>query len=163
MSGELKYPLVNGYDPKTPLSDLKRELLVNEVIRCDGNKAKAWKRIYMPELCEKDEDGKEKPIPRARANYPYLAFKGKMIQERYRYLVDQHLDHVGIDTRHLLMKSAKLVDAAVAKKDIQGFSTMVNTILKLKGEDIVKVAQITKEVKLTEEDLSKVTDIFKDL
>lgn len=161
--GERKYPLIAGYDPTTPLDDLKRELYVNEVIRCDGNKSLAWKRIYMPELCVKDEDGNYGKIPRSRANYPYIAFNGKKVKERYRYLVDQHLDHVGIDTRHLLMKSAKLVDAAVNKRDIQGFSTMVNTILKLKGEDVIKVAQITKEVKLDEEDRKKLQDIFKDL
>lgn len=157
MATELKYPLVAGYDPKTPLSDLKRELLVNEVIRCDGNKAKAWRKIYMPELPA------DQKIPRSRANYPYVAFKGKAIQARYKYLVDQYLDHCGIDTRHLLMKSAKLVDSAVAKRDIAGFSTMVNTILKLKGEDIVKVAQITKEVKLDAEDMDKIKDLFNDL
>lgn len=153
MATELKYPLINGYDPKTPLSDIKRELFCNEVIMCEGNKAKAWANIY----------NKGEKIPRNKANYPYIAFKGKQIKARYKYLLDQHLEHVGIDSRHLLMKSAKLIDAAVAKKDIAGFSTMVNTILKLKGEDIVKVAQITKEVKLDAEDIQKVQKIFEDL
>lgn len=158
-----EYPLVNGYDPKDPLPDFKREKYAHEIIRCDGNKVKAWKTIYMPELIGAGEDGKDLKLPRAKANYPYVAFRGKQMQARYKYLVDQHLDHCGIDTRHLLMKSAKLVDTAVAKRDIQGFSTMVNTILKLKGEDVVRVAQITKEVKLTEEDMDAVKGIFSEL
>ena len=160
---EEKYPLINGYDPKEPLVDLKRELFVNETIRQDGNKAKAWKIIYMPELCIKDADGKEKKIPRSKSNYPYMAFKGKRIQARYKYLVDQHLEHIGIDTRHLLMKSAKLVDFAVTKRDITGFTQMVNTIMKLKGEDIQRVAQITQEVKISPDDVKEIKDIFENL
>lgn len=147
-----KYPMIGLYDPMEPLQDTANELLAHELIKCRGNKAQAYRNIF--------NDGQ--PLERKKANAPYLRFAGNKIKARYSYLLDQYLDGVGLDSKSLLMKSAKLVDKAVKDNDITGFSQMVNTIMKLKGENVTKIAQITK-VEVSQKDLDTISDLFNEM
>lgn len=150
VASDPKYPTVNGYDPTKCMADATKELLCHEYIKQGGNKRRSYAIIY-------GIDGK---IPRSKSNMPYVIFSGKMIQARCQYLLDQHLEGVGLDTKNLLAKSAKLIDAAVTKRDITGFATMVNTILKLRGEDVIKIAQVNKNLTITDEDFAAVEELF---
>lgn len=145
------YPMVGTYDPTMSLPNVKHELMVRHMIANGGNKKAAYRKAFIP-------DGEK--LPASQANKAYLIFKRKDVQARYQFLLDQQLDDAGLDSRSLLMKSSKLVDAAVAKKDINGFATMVNVIQKLKGEESIKIANVTQTINVTPEDSKAIEGLF---
>lgn len=145
--------LIAGYDPQTPLKDPRRELYCHEIIAQGGNKKRAYELAYLAGV----------PLPKSKANYPYIYFKGPQIRARYDVLVNQHLDSVGLDTKSMLVKSAKLLQQATKDNDIQGFTTMVATIMKIRGTDIKKVMTVSKKMEVTAEDLETIEGIFENL
>lgn len=142
-----------GYDPSKPLARPEREAYCHAIIACGGNKTKAFEQVYNE--CRK--------LPRSKANYPYAYFKGAQIRARYDYLLAEYLNNVGIDAESLLVKSAKMIEVAVASQDIQGFKTMVDTIMKIKGEDVKKVMTVSKQMKVTEDDKAAIDALFEEL
>lgn len=153
MAGNYKRLPMDGYDPSKPLAKIEREQYVHAIIAHGGNKKKAFEEVY----------NNGEPLPREKANYPYAYFKGKQIRARYDYILNQHLQNVGIDSKSMLIKSAKLMEQAVLSNDIDGFTKMVNTVLKIKGEGQTKVITMSSPAAITHEDNTAIEALFEKL
>ena len=137
------------YDPTIPLRDPVAELYIQEIINNGGVKKIAYEKAYFP--------GVENP--KYSASSPYNIFNSKPFQKRYNYVLKQALQVMGVDNRSLLFKTATLLDYAVETKNIKGFTTLVETVLRLEG---VNSGTNNKEIiqKISKEDTKKIQDLL---
>ncbi len=150
-NGASAYHIKKNYDGSTPLPDDKQEEYIHRIIFNLGNRKKSYEEVYYPKVVN----------PQYGASMPYRFFERKGFQKRYQFLMKQALFSAGIDHRTLLLKSATLIDEAIKNKDINGFSTMVTTILKLESPQAERATQ--KKIPVTKEDLAPVRDLLESL
>ena len=142
------------YDGTKPLADPLQEEYIHRIIYNMGDRKKAYREVYYPNNPEYDF-----PI---RA--PYKLFERKGFMKRYKYLMDQAMYTSGLDKKTLLLKSASMLEKAVASNKVRDFTSLVDTVLKLQVDSSKYKALGQGALKApSKEDLKPVEDLLKGL
>lgn len=151
----LRGKLAHNYDGTKPLPDPRQEEYIHRIIYNMGDRKKAYKEVFFPNMVEHDYP------PRA----PYRFFERKGFVKRYKYLMNQAMYSSGIDKKTLLLKTAAMIDKAVKGNKVRDFTNLVDTILKLEVEDnkYKALGDNSKKKAPSKEDLKPVKDLLESL
>ena len=150
----LRGKLPSKYDGTKPLPDPLQEEYIQRIIYNMGDRKKAYEQVFYPNV--------DSPKYSARAPYRFFERKGFML--RYNYLMSQAMYSAGLDKKTLLLKTANMLDKAVKGNKVKDFTSLVDTVLKLKVDDSGNHKALGSQVQIpSNADLKPVEDLLEDL
>lgn len=143
----------SSYDGTKPLPDPMQEEYIHKIIFHMGDRKKAYEEVFHPNTSAPNYSGRA----------PYRFFERKGFVKRYKYLMEQAMFSAGLDKKTLLLKTAAMLEKAVASNKVRDFTTLVDTVLKLQVDENKYAISAPKKVVPTEEDLAPVKELMESL